>query len=215
LAQVLERSWKSGAMEGAQATGVDSFVSSASGRLIETLPTRSKKRRFVAVVLVTLGLLLSAYILLTVVGPSTWAMALQPVRDMAPARGPLDHATAPARTAPAKMEMTEITGNVKFNVVAREWRCKWSPDDDKASLDKLQAELDAVLPTLKAMPGANVQRVVCGGCLDFKVITSVPADGFGGWEEKEFAPEKSFLEKIKAIKGVTQCETQTFTIMPM
>ena len=65
------------------------------------------------------------------------------------------------------------------------------------------------------MKGAEVQRVVCGGCLDFKVITSVAADDFGGWEEKGFAPEEDFLKKIKGIDGVTQCETQTFTLMPM
>ena len=47
---------------------------------------------------------------------------------------------------------------------------KWSPDDDKKSLSEAQAALVAVLPAIKALPGfQNVQRVVCGGCLDFKV----------------------------------------------
>ena len=83
---------------------------------------------------------------------------------------------------------------VEFNVVAREWRMKWSADADKQSLADAQAALVSVLasvrrascvlhaivwPTLlqvKAVPGVqSVQRVVCGGCLDFKV--SFPAAG--------------------------------------
>lgn len=52
----------------------------------------------------------------------------------------------------------------------REWRMKWSTEEDKASLVAAQAALEAVLPTIKALPGfQSVQRVVCGGCLDFKV----------------------------------------------
>ena len=64
---------------------------------------------------------------------------------------------------------------------------KWSADDEKKSLADAQAALVSVLatvrrllrvacdcvPTLlqvKAVPGVqSVQRVVCGGCLDFKV----------------------------------------------
>ena len=54
----------------------------------------------------------------------------------------------------------------------REWRMKWSPDDDKKSLVEVQKALDAVLPVIKALAGfKDVQRVVCGGCLDFKVYT--------------------------------------------
>ena len=60
-----------------------------------------------------------------------------------------------------------------------------------------------------------VQRVVCGTCLDFKVITSLPADKFGEWEKAGFAPEKEFLDKLKAIDGLTTVETQTYTLMPM
>eukprot|EP00965_Chrysotila_dentata_P162602 5369072-Pleurochrysis_carterae.AAC.2 len=92
---------------------------------------------------------------------------------------------------------------------------KWSGDDDKASLAAAQEALNAVLPTVKAVDGVkSVQRVVCGGCLDFKVITALDADKFGEWEEKEFAPESDFLEKVKAIDGISMVETQTFTLMP-
>ena len=42
--------------------------------------------------------------------------------------------------------------------------------------------LDTHLPKLEALKGLQVQRVVCGGCLDFKVVTSVPAANWGEWE---------------------------------
>ena len=47
---------------------------------------------------------------------------------------------------------------------------KWSADDDKASLAAAQGVLNDMTATIKAIPGVkSVQRVVCGGCLDFKV----------------------------------------------
>merc|ERR1712205_248206 len=64
-----------------------------------------------------------------------------------------------------------ITEGVEFDTVAREWRMKWSPDDDKASLAAAQKVLEKQLATVKAVKGVkSVQRVVCGGCMDFKVI---------------------------------------------
>jgi hypothetical protein len=41
----------------------------------------------------------------------------------------------------------------------------------------------------------------------------VPLDDFGPWEAKGYAPEAEFLEKLKAIDGVSQVETQTITNM--
>ena len=81
---------------------------------------------------------------------------------------------------------------------------------------ELQKVLDKYVGDIKAVDGVtNVERVVCGGCLDFKVITSLTAEKFGDWEGKEFAPEASFLEDMKAIDGVTFVETQTYTKMPV
>ena len=40
--------------------------------------------------------------------------------------------------------------------------------------------------------------------LRIQVVTSLDVDSFGKWEESKFAPEEKFLEKIKAIKGVSQ-----------
>lgn len=112
--------------------------------------------------------------------------------------------------------MVTITEGVEFDTIAREWRCKWSPDNDKKSLQEAQKLLMDLLKDIKAVDGVkDVQRVVCGGCLDFKVITSLPADKFGEWEAAKFAPEEDFLAKLKAIDGITLVETQTFTLMPM
>jgi hypothetical protein len=109
-----------------------------------------------------------------------------------------------------------ITEGVQFDTIAREWRLKWNPDDDKKSLADVQKVLDKYIADIKAVDGvANVQRVVCGGCMDFKVITSLPNAAFEAWEGKQFAPEEKFLEEVKAIPGVSTVETQTFTLMPM
>ena len=104
---------------------------------------------------------------------------------------------------------------MSFDRVCREWRCKY--DGDKTTSESLEAiskVVDEYLPEIKGVSsGVKVNRLVCGGCLDFKLMTTVPLEDFGPWEEKGFAPEAEFLEKIKAIEGVSQVETQTITNM--
>mmetsp|Transcript_20581 Transcript_20581/g.42035 ORF Transcript_20581/g.42035 Transcript_20581/m.42035 type:complete len:149 (+) Transcript_20581:137-583(+) len=106
-------------------------------------------------------------------------------------------------------------GSMSFNRVCREWRCKY--DGDKATSKSLEAVakvLDESLPEIKKASGdITVNRLVCGGCLDFKLMMTVPLEDFGPWEEAGFPPEKDFLEKIKAIEGVSLVETQTITNM--
>ena len=78
--------------------------------------------------------------------------------------------------------MITITEGVEFDTIAREWRLKWSPDDDKKSLASVQQTLTELLSSLKAIDGVkSVQRIVCGGCLDYKVIIALPAEKFGAW----------------------------------
>jgi hypothetical protein len=97
--------------------------------------------------------------------------------------------------------------------ISREWRCKWSPDDDKASLVEAPKALEPVFPTVKTVNGvAGVQRVLCGSCMDFKVVTTSPADKFGAWEEAGFAPEGEFIDKLKSIDRLSIVETQTYTV---
>ena len=63
--------------------------------------------------------------------------------------------------------MKSIVRNVHFDTIAREWRCKWDGDE---SLIACQNALTAVVDDVKAVAGVkDVQRVVCGGCKDFKV----------------------------------------------
>jgi len=109
--------------------------------------------------------------------------------------------------------MPEITGNVKFEHVAREWRCKWSADNEKAALTAAQNKLEEILAQLSAVKGVtSVQRVVCGSCLDFKIITKLSAPCFGEWETGGFEPEADFLKAIKEIPGISSVETQTYTL---
>ena len=106
-------------------------------------------------------------------------------------------------------------GAMSFDRVCREWRCKYTGDKATSeSLEKIAALVEEYLPQIKAVSsGATVNRLVCGACLDFKLMTTVPLDDFGPWEEKGYAPEAEFLEKLKAIDGVSQVETQTITNM--
>lgn len=60
-----------------------------------------------------------------------------------------------------------------------------------------------------------MQRVVCGGCHDFKLITCLDADSFSAWEASGFAPEAEFITEVKAIEGVSLVETQTYTLEQM
>lgn len=109
-----------------------------------------------------------------------------------------------------------VKSTVEFDTVAREWRCKWSEDSNKASLIAAQKALDSILASVKAIDGVKkVDRIVCGGCLDFKVITSLTAEKFGDWEKAAFAPESDFLAQLKKIDGISDVETQTYTFMTM
>jgi hypothetical protein len=46
--------------------------------------------------------------------------------------------------------MPEITKNVQFDTIAREWRCKWSADGEKASLTSVQDAISEVLAEVMA-----------------------------------------------------------------
>ena len=93
---------------------------------------------------------------------------------------------------------------------------KWSADDDKQSLKSIQLALDTLLPQIKAIEGlASVQRVVCGGCLDFKLVVALPVDKWGAWEATKFAPEEQFFTAVKTIPGVSTIETQNYPLMTL
>jgi hypothetical protein len=120
-----------------------------------------------------------------------------------------------APTALSAESVPLANGNMSFNRVCREWRCKYDGDKTTSkSLEAISKILDEKLPEIKkASDGITVNRLVCGGCLDFKLMMTVPLEDFGPWEEAGFPPEKDFLEAIKAIEGVSIVETQTITNM--
>jgi hypothetical protein len=126
---------------------------------------------------------------------------------------------SPLAFRPASFALNSVVplanGAMSFDRVCREWRCKYTGDkSDSESLEAISKVVDEYLPQIKAVSkDATVNRLVCGACLDFKLMTTVPLDDFGPWEEREFAPEAEFLEKIKAIDGVSLVETQTITNM--
>jgi len=93
---------------------------------------------------------------------------------------------------------------VKFENIAREWRCKWSVDSDNASLMAAQKVLEDTLAELSSVEGvASVQRVVCGGGHDFKVVTKLPQKAFEEWEKAGFAPEAELVAKLQAVPGIS------------
>ena len=103
---------------------------------------------------------------------------------------------------------------IAFNHIAREWRMKYSENGlsgGAVALDKLLK--DNYLKQIKDTAGVtSVQRVVCGGCNDFKVVVKVTKEGFGAWEGAKFAPEEAFLADAQKVSGVTNVETQNYTL---
>ena len=64
---------------------------------------------------------------------------------------------------------------VSFDRVCREWRCKYTGDKATSeSLEAISKLVDEYLPQVKAASkDATVNRLVCGSCLDFKLMTTV------------------------------------------
>ena len=124
-----------------------------------------------------------------------------------------------ARNAPFMhhaRKMATIVDGVNFNNVAREWRMKWTTDNEKKSLADIQKVVDTYLKEIKSNEGVHsVQRVVCGGCHDYKLVVALDTPSFGKWSGIDFHPEKTVLEALSKIPGVTQIETQTYTLEKM
>ena len=118
--------------------------------------------------------------------------------------------------------MSIALGNtgVEFTHVAREVRCKYAlgPSGGPADSTALQAAQTAFaeyLPKIKALPNAEVTRMVCGGCGDFKVIVNQPAADHDAWKAAGYEPEAAFLATLKALDGISNVETQEITMQKM
>jgi len=79
------------------------------------------------------------------------------------------------RSSTALNDVPLANGSMSFNRVCREWRCKY--DGDKSTSESLEAvakAVDEVLADIKAVSSdITVNRLVCGGCLDFKLMMTV------------------------------------------
>lgn len=106
-------------------------------------------------------------------------------------------------------------GSMNFDRVCREIRCKYEGDKATSkSLEEIGKVVAEYLPEIKAVSSdMKVNRMICGGCLDFKLQMTVGLDAFGPWDKKGFYPEAEILAKLKTIDGVSQIETQTLTNM--
>ena len=50
-------------------------------------------------------------------------------------------------------------------------------------MEAIAKVVDELLPEIKkASDDVTVNRLVCGGCLDFKLMTTVPLEDYGKWE---------------------------------
>ena len=76
-------------------------------------------------------------------------------------------------------------GAMSFNRVCREIRCKYTGDKGTSeTLEAIAGVVDELLPEIKkASKDIKVNRLVCGSCLDFKLMMTVPLEDFGPWEE--------------------------------
>ena len=103
----------------------------------------------------------------------------------------------------------------------KEWRCKYAMGasggpGDSAALKAAQAVFAQHMDALKALPNAEVTRMVCGSCGDFKVIVNQPAADHDAWRDgSAYAPEAEFLAALKAIDGIERVETQEITMQKM
>jgi len=115
--------------------------------------------------------------------------------------------------------LTLVPG-VEASLLGREWRCKFADGGgadggliNSKALEEAQRLLDDHLNSLKGINGVEgIHRIVCGGCKDFKIIITAQLDQYEAWEQSEFAPEKEFLEKLRGISGISNVETQKYTV---
>merc|ERR1719215_1956005 len=101
--------------------------------------------------------------------------------------------------------------------MAREWRCKWSEENEKKSLVLCQQVMaEVVIPQLRNTIGVlSVQRVVCGGNKDFKIIVKMGLDSFNDWAAHNFSPENEVVEALLSVEGVSEIAAQTWALSPV
>ena len=125
-----------------------------------------------------------------------------------------EHSSAASRVATAAAPMHTQGPGVAYDTVAREWRCKWSADNDGASVGQVQQVWEAMATRVRAIPGVvRVQRMCCGTCMEYKIVISMRARSYPAWEARDHEPEAEFLQLIGAIDGVSAATAQLYSIM--
>jgi hypothetical protein len=134
-----------------------------------------KQIKYLQVLFITMKI---SAVLLTVFAASASAFS--------PASTPSRTGVALSAEATAAEGVPLANGAMSFNRVCREWRCKYEGDKATSkSLEEIAKAVDELLPEIKkASKDITVNRLVCGSCLDFKLMMTVPLDDFGPWEER-------------------------------
>ena len=81
---------------------------------------------------------------------------------------------------------------------------------------KIQDEFEKVKGEINTISGLkDVQRVVCGGCQDYKIIISVSAAEFEAFSKGGHGPEDKFIGALKLLENCFNVETQSYTLESM
>lgn len=104
-------------------------------------------------------------------------------------------------------ELSDLTDELQFDTMVREWKCNYSEDD--GSLLLAQIALDSVLQDLKEEVDGSISCVVCEDCLEFKIVTSAKEDDFNAWKANKFTPEEDFWELLDNLDGISSVESRS------
>merc|ERR1711988_1765518 len=87
--------------------------------------------------------------------------------------------------------MSACDARIEFNHICREWRMKYAENELKGGAVEVDNLLKSTyLSQIKALDGfVSVDRFVCGGCNDIRIVIKLERGPFGAWEAASFAPE--------------------------
>jgi len=109
-------------------------------------------------------------------------------------------------------KMVELAPGIMFDTLGREARCKWAAKGEDGNSPSLQALQKALMESLEEYKKiGDVQRIICGDCLDFKVRVRIPFST----NDQVGTPEATMTEKMSKIDGATNVETQVYTCMTL
>ena len=109
------------------------------------------------------------------------------------------------------LKLRQQAPGIRYDTVAREWRCKVASRD---ALGEAQQAWQPFVAEVVRIPGVvRVQRLCCGTCLDFRILVSVREDAYSNWKETNHHPEKEVLGALRARVGCFDVQSQLLSIM--